>query len=108
MPGKIDALAGARKADPAFRESVSFASNALQIQTLKDQIEQLKLDRQELLTLYKSNYPDVKKVDAKIAGLQDRLAKTPAMTKSVARAANPAIQTYDDKMADLRTQIMES
>src|SRR5258708_21623896 len=108
MHARMDALAAARKVEPAFRESVSFASNAIQILTLKDQIEQLKLDRQELLTLYKSNYPDVKKVDAKIAGLQDRVAKTTPMTKSVARAANPAIQTYDDKMAELRTQIMEA
>ncbi len=76
-----------------------------QLQVLRDQIASLGSDRARLLFLYKPGDDEVRKVDAQIRDLQNRLARTPATITNVSRAPNPSVDALEAKIGDTSAQI---
>lgn len=76
-----------------------------QLQILRDQIAQLRSDRNDLLFLYKAGDDRVRKVDAQIADLESRLAATPRTITNTSRAPNPAVDALEAKIGDARASL---
>jgi len=68
-------LESARKEQDPF--SIPDVNASARVDKLRDRISALKEKRDALLTVYTSEWPDVKKIDAQLKGLEAELAKAP-------------------------------
>ena len=69
-------LEAARREKDPF--SIPDVNSSARVEKLRDRISALKESRESLLTVYTSEWPAVKKIDAQIKGLEAELKKAPA------------------------------
>jgi uncharacterized protein involved in exopolysaccharide biosynthesis len=60
------------------RFSIPDVNASARVEKLRDRISALKEKRDSLMTVYTAEWPEVKKIDAQLAGLEEELLKAPA------------------------------
>jgi capsular exopolysaccharide synthesis family protein len=68
------------------------------IQALREKLDGLKAQREELLVVYTSEYPAVKKVEAQIKNIEDALSVAPKEVISSMKARYDAAQAKENKL----------
>src|SRR4029079_428268 len=102
--GQLAVLTAARDAEPRFLTAPVTTTNS-SIDPLKERIASLKVQAKSLLVLYKPNHTKVQEIQAQIDELEKRLARMPLVVTNVTRSPNPALVTYDAKIADVRAAL---
>lgn len=101
---RLAALVAERHAQPQFIETPTYSTNP-QIDAIRTSIATLKTQRSGMLIKFKPTSTQVQEIDAQIADLDARLARTQPMMTTVTKTINPALSLYDGKIADLRNSM---
>ena len=104
---RLQSLINERAQLSEVEETPTETTNA-QVEATKGAIEQLMNQRVSLLVLYKPTSSNVQEVDAQIDYLKARLAKMPAVIRTVTRTHNPAVTALDDKISQARVELAAS
>ncbi len=105
LSAQLKALQDVRRSIPNEIESSTTTSNTAELQVLQQRLEDLRLQRRDLLFQYKEGQPEIVRLDKQINALQDRLNRTPTTLTTRSRAANPAVAGYETKIADTRASL---
>jgi uncharacterized protein involved in exopolysaccharide biosynthesis len=76
------------------------------LETLKDRITSLRMDRAKLVGRYQADAPVVEKVDSEIADLEQSLSReAPTVVAGSTREANPLYRQFQDRLVDHDVQL---
>ena len=98
----LDNSEAALKKELAFIETPLETSNNATIEQMRGQISTLENERAAESFRFKDTHPVIKQLDARIDDLKKRLAQLPRTIRSVTRQPNPAIPSYQAKVAEAR------
>lgn len=72
------------------------------IEEIKNEIAKLKTERSKSLVLFKPNNPEILKIDAQIADLEERLKQASPTITTVTSTPNPVLVEYEKEIAQAR------
>ncbi|HXG24684.1 MAG TPA: polysaccharide biosynthesis tyrosine autokinase [Chthonomonadales bacterium] len=72
------------------------------IEEIKNDIAKLKTERSKALVLFKPNNPEILKIDAQIADLEERLKQASPTITTVTSTPNPVLVEYEKEIAQAR------
>jgi capsular exopolysaccharide synthesis family protein len=72
------------------------------LEEIKNDIAKLRTERSKALVLFKPNNPEILKIDAQIADLEERLKQTSPTITTVTSTPNPALVEYEKEIAQAR------
>jgi len=104
LRSQISATASALQSQPPYIESRSYATNPA-IDQIRDKIATLRTQRAGVTILFKPGHTKVQEIDAQIADLESRLAALPPMVSTTTRVPNPAVASYQSRIADLKVTL---
>jgi capsular exopolysaccharide synthesis family protein len=102
---KLQSAVADRQRQPAFINNETTTVSQVQRDQIRDQINQLEIQKKQALGLYKPEHFQVKQLDSLIKAQEERLAKTPTISKTTSTVPNPGLALYDQRVADARSTL---
>lgn len=98
---RLTAMLAYRHSLPSVTVAPTSVTNP-SIAVLKDRLATLQNERTRVTVLYKPSNTRVQEIDAQIADLQKRLARTPATVTTITKTRNSEVGVVDQRIADQR------